>query len=246
MPIIANPEDRDFSIDEYHRKAVCKRCHCIMQDAEPLIGGGEYYHPNLDKNGKLHWCKNAGKRLSHSDKEIVPFVRKRDRKRRALVDLAEDYLPADISDDLLYNRTFPRLVSKMLENAATRSLQPMNEYAARLLSLFTYKDTTAQMLTATMIKQKYVTRENDDRLNSHTKKWHHYNSDWSNPEIIALPELTTKERLMINYYLPQHTTAQIEEETDIYLKDNGGTTAEYINEYRKYYRQYPYYAKIMD
>jgi len=63
-------------------KAVCKRCHCVMSDAEPAAPGGEFYHPSLDKNNKPHTCKNAGKVFDMNDLEMEPFMRKS--RRRAL------------------------------------------------------------------------------------------------------------------------------------------------------------------
>ena len=68
------------------RKAVCKRCHCVMKDCEPM-GFGEFWHPTLNKEGKPHKCKNAGKRFYTSDTEIEPFLRKRERRILNRLDL---------------------------------------------------------------------------------------------------------------------------------------------------------------
>jgi hypothetical protein len=82
--------DKDFPILSGcfgDRKAVCKRCHCVMNDFEPGELGGCFYHPTLDKEDKLHWCKNAGKTLDTSSSEIEPFLRKRDRRRHKRIGL---------------------------------------------------------------------------------------------------------------------------------------------------------------
>jgi hypothetical protein len=63
------------------RKAVCKRCHCVMDDRETSTRTGEFCHPGTDKEGKMHWCPNANKVLTISDSDIEPFLRKRDRRR---------------------------------------------------------------------------------------------------------------------------------------------------------------------
>jgi len=71
--------DRDFPYDNndiWHRKAVCKRCHCVLNDCEPSTFHGEFWHPSKDKEGKPHWCKNAGKRFSTQDIELEPFLKK--------------------------------------------------------------------------------------------------------------------------------------------------------------------------
>lgn len=73
--------DEEFpAIDGWgNRKAVCKRCHCVMRDCEPM-GLGEFWHPNLDKNEKPHKCKNAGRQFNTSSLELEPFLRKRERR----------------------------------------------------------------------------------------------------------------------------------------------------------------------
>lgn len=75
---------RDFPDSSIYgdRKAVCKRCHCVINDIEPCINTGEFWHPRYDKDGKVHWCKNAGKVFHTTDLELEPFLRKRDRRRQ--------------------------------------------------------------------------------------------------------------------------------------------------------------------
>ena len=77
--------DRVFpAADAYgKRKAVCRRCHCVLADFEPGDHRPDYVHPRLDKEGKPHWCPNAGKEFSNeNDPELEPFLRKG--RRRAL------------------------------------------------------------------------------------------------------------------------------------------------------------------
>jgi hypothetical protein len=80
-------DDNFQTLNIWDRKAVCKRCHCVMRDCEPMQFGGCFYHPTLDKEGKLHWCKNAGKSLDTSSLELEPFLRKRDRRRHKRIGL---------------------------------------------------------------------------------------------------------------------------------------------------------------
>lgn len=64
-----------------HRKAVCTRCHVVMDDFEPMSPNGEYRHPTLDKDLKPYRCTNAGKDFTQRDSEIEPFIRKGQRRR---------------------------------------------------------------------------------------------------------------------------------------------------------------------
>jgi hypothetical protein len=74
---------RDFpDVDNTgHRKAVCKRCHCVMSDCESMTQNGEYHHPTTNKEGKPHTCVNSGLTFSQRDLEIEPFIRKSVRVR---------------------------------------------------------------------------------------------------------------------------------------------------------------------
>ena len=63
------------------RKAVCKRCHAVMPDIEPSSTYGEYRHPSTDKDGKRWRCFNAGLKFTQQDLEILPFLRKAERRR---------------------------------------------------------------------------------------------------------------------------------------------------------------------
>lgn len=69
------------------RRAVCRRCHVVMDDHEPMSKDAEFYHPRLLKDQKTpRKCPNVGKTFFEGDAEIEPFRRKRDRRaeRRAV------------------------------------------------------------------------------------------------------------------------------------------------------------------
>lgn len=62
------------------RKAVCRRCHCVIQDFEPCSPHGEFRHPASDKDGNPHWCPNAGIEFTTRNFELVPFMPKSRRR----------------------------------------------------------------------------------------------------------------------------------------------------------------------
>lgn len=72
---------RDFPYVAGRRRAVCKRCHVVMDDFEPMSPNGEYAHPTKDKNGKKRRCINVGQVYTQKDLEIEPFLRKGERAR---------------------------------------------------------------------------------------------------------------------------------------------------------------------
>lgn len=72
--MIAREEDFPTINGWGDRKAVCKRCHCVMNDCEPMDLGGCFYHPTKDKEGKPHWCQNSGKQFSSFNTELRTFL----------------------------------------------------------------------------------------------------------------------------------------------------------------------------
>lgn len=73
---------RDFPVRSSwgDTKAVCKRCHCVMNDLEPASPRGEFLHPAFDKDLKPRKCVNAGKTFNMDHLEIEPFVKKSRRR----------------------------------------------------------------------------------------------------------------------------------------------------------------------
>lgn len=66
--------------DMGHRKAVCRSCKKVMDDYEPGSSRGEFFHKDTHRDGTKSTCANAGKTFVEGDKEIEPFMRKRERR----------------------------------------------------------------------------------------------------------------------------------------------------------------------
>jgi hypothetical protein len=64
----------------YARRVVCKRCHSVLDDCEPHGANAQYFHKTTFGDGTPNACPNAGDEFSDGDKEVEPFMRKRDRR----------------------------------------------------------------------------------------------------------------------------------------------------------------------
>jgi hypothetical protein len=62
------------------RRVVCRLCHVVMDDSEPMSAMGEFYHPTLDKNGAPRRCRHKGQSFYIDSDEVEPFMRKRTRR----------------------------------------------------------------------------------------------------------------------------------------------------------------------
>lgn len=77
-------KDRDFPDDDPwgHRRGICRRCHLIMVDCEPMQSTGEFYHIARAHQTRAQRCINAGQQFSTDNAELLPFLPKA--RRRAL------------------------------------------------------------------------------------------------------------------------------------------------------------------
>jgi hypothetical protein len=64
-------------------RAVCRRCHYQLQNAETSCRLGDFLHPTHDRSGSLIECVNAGKLLDWDEKhtELEPFIPKKMRRK---------------------------------------------------------------------------------------------------------------------------------------------------------------------
>ncbi len=62
------------------RKQVCKKCHTVIDDCEPMTPRGEFFHQGNFGDGTSNPCPNASRYFREGDPEIEPFLRKRARR----------------------------------------------------------------------------------------------------------------------------------------------------------------------
>lgn len=71
--------DRFQAMDQ--RVAVCTRCHYAMPDVESCFREGEFHHIAPKALKRAFACPNQNKRFGIFDLEIMPFMRKGERRR---------------------------------------------------------------------------------------------------------------------------------------------------------------------
>lgn len=79
-PIREIPEASDTGRD---RKMVCRICHLVMKDLEPMVVQGEFYHHDgIGDKPRVKACPNVNKIYRSNDPQVEPFLKKS--RRRAL------------------------------------------------------------------------------------------------------------------------------------------------------------------
>ena len=110
------------------------------------------------------------------------------------------------------------------------------------------------MLTLTGV---ILDANNEDEIRDFLTKtrlayWPYSNLDWSAPTEISVPSLSAKERMTIDAMLPvnpenDQTVAQILEETLGFVPTSSDELAkgrEYLENYARYYRAYPFFSRV--
>lgn len=154
----------------------------------------------------------------------------------------DEYFPQKIDSSMMNKKKYPSVLCKALELAAESALNGTNNLFIPISS-FVYSDSENQMLTFTgsiinsTVKDEFVTKL--DLL-----KWDYSCDSWGPPQIIDIPDLTLKERLTIDTFLPCENPDEIVGSLNIKFDPNDEKSLEKLKNYIRYYRHYPFFSKV--
>lgn len=157
-----------------------------------------------------------------------------------------EFIPPDVTASDFSEGGFPCFVQKMVHRAALSSLPVRTEgdHVFQLLHSSHYSDGT-EMVSITGI---IVSQKNQERIAGHFQANLEYtNVDWQEPSLIRVPDLTTKERLHLARFLPPGTPdgTSLAKKLRYNIGADESTTIEALTQYEKYFRYYPYFAKVL-
>jgi hypothetical protein len=155
-----------------------------------------------------------------------------------------DYCPAAITADDVAAKVYPMTVLHAIENAAKRGMDTKKESVVVPLSCFTYAD-GQQMLSVTMA---IIPKSEVDAFHESTrlKHWPFFAESWNSLRWISVPQLSAKERMLVESQLPGPAAPD-----DIWAKLGYivGETKDEANELMRnfinYYRLYPWYSRVV-
>jgi len=154
----------------------------------------------------------------------------------------DDYLDREITEDDLEVRQFATVVQSMFRVVAQRTLQSLGGKVFQLVHSCRYAD-GPQMLTLT----GFVCETSEcKRIQRKYRKWSHANLDWNEPEHIDVPNLSLKERLLLEKHLPSFEgTGKALQRCLGYMIDENPTSSERkLRQYQDFHQFYPMFAKI--
>ena len=183
-------------------------------------------------------------RDSVDEKEKRETADVRNAKRlKKLTDQLGDYLPQDTDATMMTVDELPQVYCRVLEFAANKASQGRSSEMVQPLSAFVYADSAHQMLTLTgiIIEKKEVT---EFFRKTAIKRWRHASVDWKTFRVIRVPELTAREKLFIDRYLPSSKQKGIHKRLDFLFAEDEVTSLEILKSYTDYYRYYPSYHRV--
>jgi hypothetical protein len=153
----------------------------------------------------------------------------------ALVAALGEFMPGDLAAEKLDEEGVAKVLSQAYGIAANQAVPPSSGWTLEPLSVTRYKD-GQQMLSMTSIVTPLEQRE-ALRSKMGLDNWPFASAAWSNVRLLAVPDLTVRERLYLerNVSTPR---AQINEEVgfdfDVATEMRG-----FMENFRRYYRVYP-------
>jgi hypothetical protein len=170
--------------------------------------------------------------------DLLDFRLERFRER------AGSYCPSAVDADSVTTANYPKNLLKAIESAAKHGLDTKPRCVLMPLTAFVYAD-GQQMLTATAIVLEKVDLDKfgaESRLGS----WPFHSRDWADLRSISVPQLSIKERILVESLLPDETDV---EAVFASLGFEIGPTPDearlQMQNFMHYYRLYPWYSRVV-
>ena len=198
----------------------------------------------LDKVGagslvKITLCADAPDNPFH---KTGSEERKKDEFLAAFRSKFEKYLPPTINEADFRPITFIELLQKMVRAAVSQALPAGGGREFQLINSCHYDDNTAMFSLMGVVCEEGLVADTRKLFS----KWRERNFDWSSPKKVSVPELTLKERLLLDRHLPtkQNKAAILAKVLGYRIEDSENASLERLKQYSAYYRYYPLFAKV--
>lgn len=150
---------------------------------------------------------------------------------------------AEVTTDMMTQKRFPEALCLVLRFAANLANQGRPDVYFQPITSFSYSD-GQEMLTVTGIILEQE-QESNFFEKTNIKQWGLSNTNWGTPQKINVPNLTVKERLFIDALLPNSDADVIQDKLGFLFDKNNKNSLEMLNTYVLFYRQSPFFSRIL-
>ena len=172
-------------------------------------------------------CSPDDYREPEKEKEFVDTY-------RALIPALPETLPRKSVE-------FATLLQKMVQVASQQALPAALGMRLQPISSFYYADGVAGMFTLTGI----VAGKGNNSLFVREKfsSWEFASLKWAKPKEINLPQLSTKERLLLQEHLPCDRPKVLGKTLGYRLAGTNATSSKMLEQYARFHRYFPFFMK---
>lgn len=197
-----------------------------------LVGANSIIKVTVNVGSGRRETELAAQRLSDDQAESV-----KDSFAETYTNRFYKYLDNAVNFNDLSHSDAPSTAQRVLRIAATLELTPTDR-DFQLVHSCTYQDGEHQMLSITGV----VTSEAEE-VRAALSDWKFANLAWEEPERLNVPDLSVKERLVLEKCLPG-TPKCIDQMERILGYSIGADASQMLQQYRDYYRLLPMFAKF--
>jgi hypothetical protein len=154
------------------------------------------------------------------------------------------FFPNGLEEEAVNNDQFPSTLLSVVDYAAREALSGRRDWRFQPLTSATYAD-GQQMLTVTGIVGPRTEIANVLAV-SKLAPWDFSRLTWSDPVRIDVPDLTLKERIVINQNLPRLTSQipALQKRLGIWVDSTAAKSEARLRNYVLFQRHYPYWGKV--
>lgn len=160
-----------------------------------------------------------------------------------LENLLGDYFPTDIKPEMLSKENYSNALFKILELVFDKAIGGTHNNYFQPLTSFVYADGQQMMTFTGIILDRGETKSFFDKTD--IKKWNLSIINKNEPIFINVPELSVKERMLLDSLLPNYTAKKIHKRLRYLLAEDEKDSLAGIENYVRYYKQFPYFSKVL-
>jgi hypothetical protein len=155
----------------------------------------------------------------------------------------DDYLPSDADESMVTFENYPSLLFRIVQIVFDRALGTLGDEYFQPLTSYIYAD-GARMLTYCGIVLKREERASFLKA-TQFEKWNLSVVKKSEPIPISVPELSIKERMFLDSLLPKFSSQTLQKRLRHLIAELDTESLEGLENYVRYYKQFPYFSKIV-
>ena len=155
------------------------------------------------------------------------------------------YMPNyDPASTVINAYNFSKILAHAIQKALLDGIASEIDLEYVPLTDFRYSDGHHQMLTVTAI---LLHTDKIDNFKNSTRfiNWEFASQEWGDVKLISVPDLSIKERYMLDELIFSGSTNQIHSKLPFKFDEDYHYSLNVIKAYKKYYRHYPHFARVI-